>query len=340
MPRKSRIDAPGALHHIIARGIERRDVFKDDFDRNNFLKRLGTILEETDTCCYAWALIPNHFHLLLKTGWVPIATVMRRLLTGYAVTYNKRHKRNGHLFLNRYKSILSQENVYLKELVRYISLNPLRAKMVADLKALDRYPYSSHSALMGRKHRPWQDTADVLRLFSDTLSLARRRYRSFVEKGIEQGHREDLIGGGLIRSSGGWANIRAMRKARIFQKSDERILGNSEFVEKVLSVSKEQMESKYVLQNLGVTFDQIAQIVAKLMDIEKEVIYMPGKRRDRVQARSLFCYWSVRELGISMTDLSRKLKISISAVSLAVTRGEKICVKKKYSLIDLLKLQN
>jgi REP element-mobilizing transposase RayT len=103
MPRKARIDAPGALHHIICRGIERRKIFDDDADRENFLDRLGIILKETSTPCYDWALIPNHVHLLLRTGKVPISTVMRRLLTGYSVSFNRRHRRHGHLFQNRFK---------------------------------------------------------------------------------------------------------------------------------------------------------------------------------------------------------------------------------------------
>ena len=82
MPRKSRIDAAGALHHVIVRGIERGKIFKDDEDRDSFLERLGAILKESDTRCFAWALIPNHFHLLIQTGQVPVATVMRRELTG------------------------------------------------------------------------------------------------------------------------------------------------------------------------------------------------------------------------------------------------------------------
>jgi len=110
MPRQARIDAPGALHHIICRGIERRNIFKDNTDRNRFLERLGSVLQKTSTPCYGWALIPNHFHLLLKTGQEPIAQVMRRLLTGYAVTFNRWHRRYGRLFQNRYKSILCQEN--------------------------------------------------------------------------------------------------------------------------------------------------------------------------------------------------------------------------------------
>ena len=106
MPRKARIDAPGALHHIIVRGIDRRKIFFDDFDRADFLNRLGLMLSESKTPCFAWTLIPNHLHLLLRTGAAPIATVMRRLLTGYAVSFNRRHRRHGHLFQNRYKSIL------------------------------------------------------------------------------------------------------------------------------------------------------------------------------------------------------------------------------------------
>ena len=124
MPRKARIDAPGALHHIIVRGIERRKIFYNDRDRDNFLERLGVVLTETSTPCFAWTLIPNHLHLLLRTGSTPIATVMRRLLTGYAVTFNGRHRRHGQLFQNRYKSILWQADLYLLELVRYIHLNP------------------------------------------------------------------------------------------------------------------------------------------------------------------------------------------------------------------------
>jgi putative transposase len=105
MPRSARIDAPGALHHIIVRGIGRRKIFDDDADRNAFLERFGAVLNDTATACFAWALIPNHFHLLLRTGQVPMSTVMRRLLTGYAMNYNRRHRRSGHLFQNRYKSI-------------------------------------------------------------------------------------------------------------------------------------------------------------------------------------------------------------------------------------------
>jgi len=118
------------------------------------LDRLALILEETQTQCYAWALIPNHFHALLRTGATPLSKVMRRLMTGYAVTFNKRHRRSGHLFQNRYKSIVCEEDPYLLELVRYIHLNPLRAGMVKDLRELDKYPWTGHSTILGRRKNP------------------------------------------------------------------------------------------------------------------------------------------------------------------------------------------
>ena len=172
MPRQSRLDAPGALHHIIVRGIERRNIFADDRDRYDFIDRLGAIVAETDTGCFAWSLIPNHFHLLLRTGSAPIATVMRRLLTSHATRYNRRHRRSGHLFQNRYKSILCQEDSYFLELVRYIHLNPLRAKLAQDMDALGKYPFSGHSVIMGKAHQPWQDIDKVLRHFGTQRGLS------------------------------------------------------------------------------------------------------------------------------------------------------------------------
>ncbi len=194
---------PRRSSHIIVRGIERRKIFLDEIDRTNFIERLEKILTETETRCYAWALMSNHFHLLLRTGVHPIATVMRRLLTGHAMHFNRYHRRSGRLFQNRYKSILCQEDAYLMELVRYIHLNPLRAHLVADLKMLDKYAYSGHSILMSKREMDWFDKAYVLKFFGAKASAARRNYRRFVEQGVDEGRRPELIGGGLLRSAGG-----------------------------------------------------------------------------------------------------------------------------------------
>ncbi len=121
------------------------------------------------------------------------------LRTGYGVGFNRQHKRNGHLLQNRYKSIGCQEETYLQELVRYIHLNPLRAGVVPDLIALNSYPYCGHSALMGKRKRPWQNVDYVLHSFGKRVGRARGEYYLYVEAGVEQGRRRDLAGGGFAQ---------------------------------------------------------------------------------------------------------------------------------------------
>jgi len=334
MPRKARIDAPGALHHIIIRGIERKDIFRGDQDRESFVARLGRVLLDTSTPCFAWVLLSNHAHFLLRTGVVPIATVMRRLLTGYAQEFNRRYRRHGQLFQNRYKSILCDEEPYLLELVRYIHLNPIRAKLVADYKALSKYVYCGHGVILERQKRSWQDIEYVLGLFDEDKGMARRRYRQFVRKGIEQGKRPDLIGGGLVRSQGGWAAVKALRKVGSYQKGDERILGGSTFVEQVLSQANEQMEQKYRLAAEGFDLDWAVERVAELMDMSPEDVMDSGKGRRCVQARGILCYWATDQLGISQSRLAGILNLSQPAISQAVNRGKRLAKMHKYSLIE------
>ena len=119
MPRLARLDSPGVLHHVMGRGIEKTNIFITDEDREDFVSRLADLAGKKAIKIYAWALLPNHFHLLCKTQNKPLASNMRKLLTGYVVNFNRRHKRHGHLFQNRYKSIVCQEENYLRELVRY-----------------------------------------------------------------------------------------------------------------------------------------------------------------------------------------------------------------------------
>jgi REP element-mobilizing transposase RayT len=283
MPRLARLDAPGVLHHIIIRGIERRNIFRDNKDRDNFIDRLSDLLPTTQTTCYAWAFIPNHAHFLFRSSG-EISTLMRRLLTGYAIYFNRRHRRHGQLFQNRYKSIICQEDMYFRELVRYIHLNPLRAKIVSDIKELNKYQYSGHSVLMGRKKHDWQNTEYVLSYFGKKVSESRKAYLSYVKKGIVQGRRPELTGGGLVRSLGGWTMIKKLRlKGQDRIKGDERILGDSEFVTALLSEAKEKFERSYKLKALGYDLKKISQMVSRIYDIE---IYSKGRRKVQVRARS------------------------------------------------------
>jgi putative transposase len=337
MPRTARLDTPGLLHHVIIRGIERRRIFADDIDRDDILERLSRLLPETQAWCYAWALLPNHAHFLIKSGPDGISALMKRLLTGYAVSFNKRHKRHGQLFQNRFKSIICQEDAYLLELVRYIHLNPLRAKIVSDLKALDCYQYCGHSALMGETERDWQDVRYILAQFGKRIGNARKKYRYFVERSSPLGRRPELVGGGLIRSLGGWEEVKRLRRrGRDRIKSDQRILGDSYFVDQVLSESEESYSQKYLLRNRGITFDKMVAQVAVLFDLDEEYITGKGRQRDRVRARDLLCYWSHNNLGRSITELSKKLGMTLAAVSFAVSRGERVAKEGGYRLEDYI----
>lgn len=324
MPRQARIDAPGALQHVIVRGIERRAIFRDNLDKENFVKRLGVIVLETSTACYAWALLSNHAHLLLRTGLLPIATVMRRLLTGYAQQFNRRHKRHGQLFQNRYKSILCEEDPYLLELVRYIHLNPVRAGIAKYLRQLGSYRYSGHAVLVGTVKHEWQDRDYVLGFFGKTEGQARRDYVSFVSKGVKLGRQPELVGGGLIRSVGGWSALKAHRAMGLRIKGDERILGSGEFVQKVLERADEEFEQSTRLQNRGLSLDSLLSRIANHYGIETDHLRTASKKPDIVTARSVLCYLMVRKLKVNGIEVALKLNITPSAVSKAVIRGQSV----------------
>lgn len=212
MPRKARLDAPGALHHIMVRGINKAAIFNDDQDRTRFLERLGENIVEAKCSIYAWVLMTNHVHILFKSGGKGISTVMRQLLTWYAIYHNRRHRRTGHLFENRYKSIICDEDNYLLALIRYIHLNPIRAGMMKTLEELDRYPWSGHSAVMGKKECPWMNVDYVLIQFNDAKRRARNVYKKFVQEGISLGRQSELTGGGLVRSLGGWFQVQSAQR--------------------------------------------------------------------------------------------------------------------------------
>ncbi len=182
----------------------------------------------------AWALMDNHIHLLIISGPGGLSTFMRRLLTGYAYNFNRKHGRSGHLFQNRYKSILCDRDPYLLELVRYIHLNPIRAGMVKDLVELEEYGWCGHGGLTGKQKNDWQERDYVLSFLGGKEKRAISAYRKFVETGKDQGRRPELVGGGLVRSMGGWSRVLSLRRQGEPETHDDRILGDGNFVQAIL----------------------------------------------------------------------------------------------------------
>jgi REP element-mobilizing transposase RayT len=317
MPRKARIDIPGLLQHVIVRGIERRKIFLDDNDRLMFVNRFSALLEDTDTDCFAWALLDNHVHVLLRCNRTELSRFMKRLLTGYAVNFNHRHRRSGHLFQNRYKSIICEEDVYLLELIRYIHLNPLRAGIVPDLESLGDYPWCGHAILMGTKKFPGQVVEEVLQLFGTRLISARQEYRQFVSDGIPQGRRPELVGGGLRRSQ------MACGIPEEIESYDDRVLGSGQFVESL------QQETKISdILPIRLTLSELTKIVCKLLEVSPELILRRTRRGDASQARAVFCYVAVRMCGMVGVDVGKLLSMGPSSVSRAAHRGEHILLER------------
>jgi hypothetical protein len=210
------------------------------------------------------------------------------------------------------------------ELVRYIHLNSLRAGIVPDLKALSGFVCSGHSRIMRLKKSDWQDVEKVIGMFGNRRYRALKKYEQFIAKGVDEGRKPELSGGGLIRSVGGWHELRELRKMKIHFKSDERVLGDSNFVKEVLGSAFETMERKYRLRAEGYTFDRIVRVIEEIFDIPQRDLMSPGKQPYRVKARSVLICWAVQELGMLTTEVGIRLGMSQSAVSRAAQRGRTI----------------
>ena len=328
MPRQPRLDAPGALHHIMGRGIERTNIFRTDQDRDDFLKRLADLCRAGEVIVYAWSLMPNHFHLLLRTGHQSISKSMRKLLTGYVVNFNLRHKRHGHLFQNRYKSILCEDDPYLLELTRYIHLNSLRAGIVGSLEQLRNYRWTGHAAILGRVRRDWQDINTVLGYFGKG-KRAVEKYEQYVREGITRGERPELVGGGLIRSLGGWSQVLSLRRKGIKVVSDERILGRDEFIQRLMSEAEEREKETLRLGREVLGLLNLAKRIMKGEGIEESEFRSGTRKREVVRARRLFCQLAIGRMGYPGAEVARFLGVTTSSVNrLAVS--EEVANLKKY----------
>jgi putative transposase len=311
MPRKARLDVAGTLHHVMARGIERGSIFKNDEDRERFLERLGRLSEEMSTPVYAFALIPNHFHLLLRSGQPGLSRFMRRLLTGYAASYNKRHHRAGHLFQNRYTSIICEEDAYFKKLIRYIHLNPLRAKVVKTLEELDSYRWGSHYYLLHKNPFPWYDTAFVLNWFG-----SKKAYRTFIKEGIEKKYRPNLSGGGLIRSLQGLTETVQQRGSPVL--ADQRILGTNDFVKNLLAREQGYLSSQERNEKMVRLIAQHCKKAGILPEALKGGIRAHAISRLRAQIAFILA----KDLGIPYATIARQIGITTSGVSRIMRRRE------------------
>jgi putative transposase len=318
----------------MVRGIERRRIFRSDRDRQSFLDRLGALVVESGAALYAWALMPNHAHVLLRTGALPLSRLAQRWLGPYATTFNRVHRRSGHLFQNRFKSILIEEDPYLLTLVRYIHLNPVRSRLEVTIDSLDSYPWTGHAVLLGQREYPPQDVAFVLSQFGSQVGTARRAYVLFVRAGVGQGARVDLDGGGLRRSAGGWVMVPQLARGRERWEYDERVLGSGEFVHAALArLSAEPLRPR---AEPGVILAGLRERMAAFFEVSEREIASAGRRRHALAARAVLCDLAVCHHGFSLSAVARHLSISRPSVARAVERARAVYAEHGWAQQDFL----
>ena len=325
MPRQARIDYLGALHHVIGRGIERSKIFEKDVDKEEFLRRLKLLLDRSSMQCYAWCIMDNHFHLLLLTGKTTLARFMRCLLTGYAGYYNKEHKRSGHVFQNRYKSIVCDRDEYLLPLIRYIHLNPMRTKKVNNrVSDLLEYEWTGHRDIMENRNKEERiiEREEVLGYFGQREGKAKNEYLKYIEEGI--GEKRDYSGGGLIKSAGGLQNL-LYRKKDEREMYDDRILGSGLFVEEVYKREEEEesIKMKSGIRDIRELIDRISAYYG----VEKEEIINTRKKEVR-EIRSVLVYLASKYLKESGEKLGKLLGIGSGAISITKEKGRILCREK------------
>ncbi|MEK6742512.1 MAG: transposase [Nitrospirota bacterium] len=330
MPRRARLDATGALHHIMVRGIDKANIFRDAEDKTRFLERLGQNVQGSKCSIYAWVLMDNHVHLLFRSGKDGISAVMRKLLTWYAQYFNRKHSRKGHLFENRYKSILCDEDNYLLALVRYIHLNPIRAKVIEAMEALDRYPWTGHRVIIGKAKYEWMDTEIVLAQFGGTKRKAISEYRRFMQDGMDHGHDPQYSGGGLVRSLGGWSNVCAMRRKGQKEEVDERILGSGDFVHQVIKEAEEKSLRQMKLRRSGLTLIKIIEQECKNREITRKELESGSRRTEVSLARAEIARRGMKEIGLPAAEIARHLGVATSSITRAVEKmGNRTITQRK-----------
>ena len=208
------------------------------------------------------------------------------------------------------------------ELARYIHLNPLRAGVVPTLKALRRYPWTGHATLLGQQPRPWQEVGTILGQFGKRKREARLRYERFVAEGLPRGRRPELVGGGLVRSQGGWSEVISLRRMGERSVADARILGSGDFVEQMLAQAEAKVKATLGWRGRIPTLAVLVNKIAHGEGVEPARLRSRDRKRHSVRARKMLCQVAVKRLGYSGAAVARFLGVTTSLVNRMASEDE------------------
>lgn len=310
MPRKARITVPGAIHHIMSRGIEGRIIFRNDDDRRFFKVLLEKNIIKSGYLLYAWCLMDNHYHLLLRINEYPLGRFMGLLNGPYAQFFRKKMNMRGYLFQDRYKSIVTQDQSYIEELVRYIHLNPIRSGICSNLDALLEYLWCGHLIILGKEKWEVQNVNDVLRRFDKDQGLARKKYLQFIQEGIKN---EPDIYSAIRKSNDECENIHSIASW---------VIGNKEFVVKAIENQRRNREMILAYASQGTEIKKIATDICRLFDVDIKTIKRKGRNSSLSDARKAICFIANRKYRVPTSIIARYFEITSSAVSNMMKDGE------------------
>lgn len=327
MPRGTRLDAPGAVHHVTARGIEQRALFRDDWDRLAYLEYLARALRGSGAIVLAWSLMTNHVHLLIRTGARPLDRLMQILGTNYARYFNRRHRRQGYVFQGRYDSSLIEEDAYLLAAIRYVHLNPVKAGMVVSVQQLVDYPWTGHAALLGRASSPFQDVAAVLSLFDDDREQARRLLCDWMAAD-GNGDYEALIAARANPDPGSGAVVVSGPPLH----RDARVAGSPDFADEVLREVEGQAATPVAARRRRWDLDRAVIHVCAALETDAGAVRRGRRTQEASRARAAVAYLAHRDLAIPLSSMTSALGVSLSALSRALERGEKVAEEEDLAL--------
>lgn len=322
MPRKARLSIPGAVTHLMARCLDGLELFPTDSDKTFFLQLLSRYITETGCKCYAWALMENHYHIVVRLGDSDLWRTMKPLNMRYAQFYNSKYNRRGPLFMDRFKSIVTQDQNYIQELVRYVHLNPIRSGICKDVAKLDRYPWTGHQAIIGKRILQFQNTRDVLACFSDNTLEARERYKEFLSRGLETVSDDEVVE--LVRSSN--RNIEKGRSAFRW------VIGDHDFVKKAV---KEAEMKRIRLSDFRKNNGDLSSLASKVcthFKIDIDSLAHRSRGGAVSYARKAFCYAAIRIIGAPTKQAAEFLHMSAGAASNLIQAGKRILETEKISI--------
>jgi putative transposase len=307
MPLMQRLEAPGALVHVMARGIDGRPIFIDDLDRHELLRRFAKHRAEAGCKCLAWCLMPNHYHFLLRNSEVPLGSLMRPLNGAYARWHNKKYGRRGYLFQDRFKSVICQDGDYAKELIRYIHLNPIRAGLASSLAKLRKWPWCGHGHMLGVSGAlgsDFQDPKEALRRFGRHPQEAVQGYLAFLNNGIDA-ERPEI--------SGGLQETEAFEIAGAF-RGWPAVVGDAEFAREAMKRHEVARRRTHRQADYQEVLEAVAAKACSKFAVQTEDLMQRGRSNRRTAARAEFCRMAHFDERLPYAAIARFLGTTIPPV--------------------------